>query len=136
LQGAYSVPEKPGEAPHLIGSRCRACEATVFPKMAVCPACRAPDTMEPMAMGSRGRLYNFTIARVAPQGFKAPYFQAFVDIPEGPRIFSLISNDVPVETDALKDGMDLELVIEPVGETEEKLPILTYKYRPVASTDP
>jgi uncharacterized OB-fold protein len=74
LPGAYSVPNGAGEAPHLIGSRCRACGATVFPKMAVCPACRAADTMEETPMGASGTLYNFTIAYVAPQGFQAPYF--------------------------------------------------------------
>jgi len=130
LPGAYSVPNGASETPHLIGSRCKGCGATVFPKMAVCPACRSADTMEELAMGSSGTLYNFTIARVAPQGFTAPYFQAFVDIPEGPRIFALISQDVPVEEDALEDGMAMELVIEPIGETDDHLPILTYKYRP------
>jgi len=130
LPGAYSVPGEAGETPHLIGSRCRACHATVFPKMAVCPACHAADTMEDTAMGRQGRLFNFTIAHVAPQGFEAPYFQAFVDIPEGPRIFSLISADVPVQAGALEDGMALELVIEPIGKTADNVPILTYKYRP------
>ena len=141
LPGAYSMPDSPGgagggpggpgdKAPHLIGSRCRGCGATVFPKMAVCPACRADDTMDETPMGASGTLYNFTIAYVAPQGFEAPYFQAFVDIPEGPRVFALISDDVPVEPDALEDGMAMELVIEPVGETPDNLPILTYKYRP------
>jgi hypothetical protein len=38
---------------------------------------------------------------------------------------------VPVEADALEDGMAMDLVIEPVGETPENVPILTYKYRPV-----
>jgi len=132
LPGAYSLPNGTDATPHLIGSRCKGCGATVFPKMAVCPACRSADTMEELAMGSSGTLYNFTIARVAPQGFTAPYFQAFVDIPEGPRIFALISQDVPVEEDALEDGMAMELVIEPIGETDDYLPILTYKYRPAA----
>jgi uncharacterized OB-fold protein len=130
LPGAYSVPNGAGERPHLIGSRCRGCGATVFPKMAVCPACRAADTMEDMAMGTSGRLFNYTIARVAPQGFTAPYFQAFIDIPEGPRVFSLISDEVPVEDGMLEDGMAMELVIEPIGATDEDVPILTYKYRP------
>jgi uncharacterized OB-fold protein len=87
--------------------------------------------MEVTPMGASGTLYNFTIAYVAPQGFHAPYFQAFVDIPEGPRVFALISDEVPVEDGMLEDGMAMELVIEPVGETPENLPILTYKYRPV-----
>lgn len=139
LPGAYSLPDGPGgadTAPHLIGSRCRACGATVFPKMAVCPACRAADTMAATPMGTSGRLYTFTIAHVAPRGFEAPYFQAFVDIPEGPRIFSLISSEVPVEAGALQDGMALELVIEPVGDTPDGKPILTYKYRPAGKHRP
>ncbi len=86
--------------------------------------------MQPRAMGRRGRLYSFTIAHVAAVGFEAPYFQAFVDLPEGPRVFALISHDVPVRPDALQEGMELELVIEPVIAHMENSPTLTYKYRP------
>ena len=133
VPGAFHVPEGPDDEAYLIGSRCRACGATVPHLMAVCPACVSADTMEEVPMGQRGRLYSFTIANVAPVGFTAPYFQAYVELPEGPRVFALISDDVPVEAGALADGMEMELVIEPVRKDEQGRPVLTYKYRPVAS---
>jgi len=114
----------------LIGSSCRNCHTVVFPRMAVCPACRKADTMQIVEIGKTAKLYSFTIARAASIGFKAPYFQAYVDLPEGPRIFTLVSESVPVEPDALREGMDLELVIEPVRTDAAGRPVLTYKYRP------
>ncbi len=120
-----------GQTPALMGSRCKLCGTVVFPAIAVCPTCRHPDTMRPAEVGRTGRLFSFTIARAASIGFKAPYFQAYVDLPEGPRVFSLISDCVPVESDALSDGMELELVVEPIRTDASGNPVLTYKYRPM-----
>lgn len=125
------IADKTGGNPALIGSACRNCGAVVFPRMAVCPACRKADTMEAVEIGRTAKLYSFTIARAASIGFKAPYFQAYVDLPEGPRIFTLVSDSVPVEPNALREGMDLELVIEPVLTDVAGKPVLTYKYRPL-----
>jgi uncharacterized OB-fold protein len=88
--------------------------------------------MRPAEIGRTGRLFSFTIARAASLGFKAPYFQAYVDLPEGPRVFSLISDCVPLEPDALSEGMELELIVEPVRTDASGNPVLTYKYRPAA----
>lgn len=133
LPGAFHVPSGSGDAPHLIGSRCRRCGLSVFPRMGVCPVCVEEDTMEPAPMGRSGRLFQYTIAHTAIEGFEAPYFQAYVDLPEGPRIFSLISSEVPVRGDALELGMPLELVIEPVRTDAQGRVVLTYKYRPAAT---
>lgn len=97
----------------------------------MCPVCVVEDTMEEVPLSRRGRLYSFTVAHVAPEGFKAPYLQAFIDLPEGPRIFSLISETVPPRADALEEGMEMELVIEPVREDERGDPVVSYKFRPV-----
>jgi uncharacterized OB-fold protein len=88
--------------------------------------------MRDVEIGRTGRLYSHTIARVAPKGFKAPFFQAFVDLPEGPRIFTLVGAECPVEAGVLEDGMDMRLVIEPLADTPENRDILTYKYVPAA----
>ena len=79
----------------------------------------------------RRRLFSHTIARFAPKGFKAPYFQAFVDLDEGPRIFTLIGAECAVEDGVLKDGMDVKIVVEPLADTFENKNILTYKYVPI-----
>ncbi len=89
--------------------------------------------MNEVAIGQHGRLYSHTIAHVAPAGFKAPFFQAFVDLPEGPRIFTLIGAQCPVEPGVLEDGMEMRLVIEPLADTSENRNTLTYKYMPVSA---
>ncbi len=86
--------------------------------------------MRDIEIGRRGRLYSHTIARFAPKGFNAPYFHAFIDLDEGPRIFSLIGAECPVEDGVLDDGMEMQLVIEPLADTPENKEILSYKYVP------
>jgi uncharacterized protein len=83
--------------------------------------------MDEVLLGKRGRLYSFTICHAAPRGWDAPYFQAYVELPEGIRIFTLVSSDVEPRPDVLSVGMPMELVVEPVQPREQAL---TYKYRP------
>ena len=125
------IPAEPGATPSLVGGRCGVCGKIVFPQMPVCPACGANGSMHQVEIGRTGKLYSHTIAYFAPKGFKAPYFQVFVDLPEGPRIFSLVGDECPVERGALEDGMPMRLVVEPLADTPEKRDQLTYKYVPV-----
>jgi uncharacterized OB-fold protein len=104
----------------------------VFPQMPVCPSCLRNGRMQEIRIGRRGRLFSHTIARIAPKGFKAPFFQIFVDLDEGPRIFALVGAECPVEPGVLEDGMDMRLVVEPLAETAESKDLLTYKYVPAA----
>jgi uncharacterized OB-fold protein len=86
--------------------------------------------MQEIEIGRTAKLYSHTIAYVAPKGFTAPYFQAFVDLPEGPRIFSLVGSACRVERGVLEDGMQMRLIVEPVADTPERRDELTYKYLP------
>src|SRR6266700_4626762 len=124
------MPADPRKSPSLLGSRCGACATVVFPTIPVCPACRRNGTMQEIEIGRTGRLFSHTIARVAPKGFKAPFFQAFVDLDEGPRIFTLVGAQCPVEDGVLEDGMPMRLVVEPMADTPENKDLLTYKYVP------
>jgi uncharacterized OB-fold protein len=129
--GNLRIPTEPAATPCLLGNRCRECGTVVFPKMPVCPSCRDRTAMEEIEIGRTAKLYSHTIAYVAPKGFTAPYFQAFVDLPEGPRIFSLVGSECPVERGVLEDGMEMRLIVEPVADTPERRDELTYKYLPV-----
>ncbi|HEY7632782.1 MAG TPA: OB-fold domain-containing protein [Thermoleophilaceae bacterium] len=86
--------------------------------------------MELAYLGERGRLYSFTVCHVAPAGWEAPYLQAYVEIPEGIRVFSLVADSVPAAADSLSPGMPMELVIEQVRPGSETT---TFKYRPAES---
>ena len=129
------IPTDSKQTPSLLGSRCGKCETIVFPKMPVCPACMANALMTDVEIGRKGTLFSHTIARFAPKGFVAPFFQAFIDLPEGPRIFALIGAQCPVESGVLEDGMEMRLVLEPLAETPESKDLLTYKYVPASSAN-
>lgn len=86
--------------------------------------------MQEVEIGRSGTLFSHTIAYFAPKGFKAPFFQIFVDLPEGPRIFSLVGAACPVESGILEDGMEMRLIVEPIADTPENRDIVTYKYVP------
>jgi uncharacterized OB-fold protein len=86
--------------------------------------------MEEIEIGRTGKLYSHTISYFAPKGFIAPSFQAFIDLPEGPRVFSLIGSNYPVERGVLEDGMVMRLIVEPLADTPEHKDELTYKYVP------
>ena len=91
--------------------------------------------MDEVEIGRTGKLFSHTIAHFAPKGFKAPFFQVFVDLPEGPRIFSLVGAECPVERGALEDGMEMRLVVEAVADTPEHKDELTYKFVPARKSN-
>jgi uncharacterized protein len=115
------------DGPWLVGSRCRCCGDHVFPSRVVCPRCKR-RSMAVEHLGRRGTLYSFTVCHAAPAGWQAPYLQAYIQLPEGLRLFSLVSSDVEPRADALTVGMAVELVVEPVQPGD---PLVTYKYRPL-----
>jgi uncharacterized OB-fold protein len=129
------VPTEPGATPCLLGNRCRDCGCVVFPKMPVCPSCHKNGNMEEIEIGRTGKLYSYTISYFAPKGFTAPAFQIFVDLPEGPRIFSLVGGEFPVERGVLEDGMEMRLVVEPLADSAEHKEELTYKYVPAGKAN-
>ena len=124
VSGRFEV--RPDGSPRLLATRCSGCERFVFPAREICTRCKRP-TMVRVGVGGGARLYSFTICHVAPAGWQAPYLQAYVELPEGIRLFTLISDEVEPRADALEVGMAMELVLEPVLPGSAKT---TYKFRP------
>jgi uncharacterized OB-fold protein len=132
-KGLFYVPSSPGERPYLIGSKCAVCGNVTFPRREICPRCVKRDTMSEYHIFGKGRLNTFSIVNAALPGFKAPSIQAYVDLDEGPRIWSLITGVEPVEK-ALQIGMELELVVEKVREDGEGNELMSYQFRPAQRT--
>lgn len=128
--GLFYQPLSEGEEPYLIASKCKLCGNITFPKKQVCPRCSKKDTMMEVHLKGRGRLDTFSIVNAALPGFKAPSIQAYVQLEEGPRIWSLITGVEPDEK-ALKMGMELELVIEKVREDSQGNEIISYQFKPM-----
>jgi scaffold protein (connect acetoacetyl-CoA thiolase and HMG-CoA synthase) len=130
LQGLFHEGTGPGDESHLIGSRCSDCGRTFFPKRFMCNVCLKEGTMEDTPLSTRGRIDTYSVVQVAPMGFKAPYIQAFVDLPEGPRVFCIITGCEPT-IDAIAEGQEVELVIEKIREDEKGNELIGYKFRPI-----
>ena len=130
LDGVLHLATSPSEETYLIGSKCKLCGQVCFPKRVVCPVCVKGNTMEEIPLSRRGTVSFFSISRVSQPGFPAPYVQSFVQLHEGPEIFSIITGVDPDNT-TLQVGTEVELVIEKISEDEEGNDIVVYKFAPV-----
>ena len=118
----------------LTGSACPLCKRVYFPAMNICPDCL--DDSRPMKLkilSDIGKIYSFSIAKVSPPGYDVPHVQAYIDLPEGVRLFTLL-----VEYgggNKLKTGLLAKLVIVKLGEDGEGRERLGYRFRPVFEED-
>jgi uncharacterized OB-fold protein len=86
--------------------------------------------MEEILLSNQGRLYCYSIARVAPLGFTPPYILGYIDLDEGIRIYSQITGCEPRE-DALFIGSKMEMVLEKIREDESGNELIGYKFKPI-----
>jgi len=89
--------------------RCAVCGEPHFHPRSSCPFCHAEDTRWEEASGE-GEIYAFTVVRRSPTG---PYATAYVELNEGPRVFT---NIVRCDFDALRVGQKVAVVFQPAGE--------------------
>ncbi|MBI4284645.1 MAG: Zn-ribbon domain-containing OB-fold protein [Chloroflexi bacterium] len=135
LPGAWTTPSAPGEKPHLIGSRCPACGEVFFPRKPKgrCTHCQH-DGLEEIKLSRQGKIFTFTVVTQPPGGGyyhgPVPYAFGLVRLPEGVYVESpLVADDL----DALKVGMDVELVIGKVWGDSEGNELIGFKFRTVQS---
>jgi uncharacterized OB-fold protein len=118
----------------LTGSECPSCNRVYFPAMKICPDCL--DDSQPMrikTLSEIGKIYSFSIAQVAPPGYDVPHVQAYIDLSEGVRLFTLLVEYG--DGNRLKTGLLAKLVIARIGEDEEGRERLGYRFRPVFEED-
>jgi uncharacterized OB-fold protein len=126
-EGIFRIPSESEGRPHLLGSRCKVCGRVSFPPRKVCSKCFSEE-MESIPLSSKGKLYTYTIIGYPPPGLAAPYAIGYVDLPEGVRVFSIITD---WDKKSLKMGTDVELTIGKFKEDKDGNEILTYKFRPI-----
>lgn len=117
-----------GEGWSLTGGRCAACGKTCFPMKQVCPACFHAG-QEKFPISRKGKLHTFARSHMGPSGLPTPYTIGFIDLPEGIKLFSLLTQCDPWDK-VLAVGMEMEMVIETIREDEEGNEIVGYKFRP------
>ena len=115
-------------APVLFGSQCGDCAAKQFPPVEVCPECMS-ENITRLALASRGTLYSWSLVHAAPRGWTVPYIAAYVDLPEGVRVFAHIVDADPA---ALAIDMAVTLCVRQLGIDEDGAALTSYAYAPVA----
>lgn len=127
-KGLFTLPPPP-EKPHLLGIRCKACGEVFFPKRATCSKCFSGE-VEEIPLSRRGKVYSHTVVRHPPPEYEGtvPYGLGHVELPEGVLVITLFTQCDP---EAVKIGMDMEMVLEKFKEDENGNEIVTYKFRPV-----
>ena len=112
-----------------MGTRCKACMKVFFPKKEVCPNCFDGQIQE-VPLSTTGKLHSYALSLLGPSEMKKPYVIAFVDLPEGIKLFSVLTDCEPWD-EVLRIGMEMEMVIEKVKEDEYGNDVIGYKFRPV-----
>jgi len=133
-EGLFMQPKSENEKPYLLGSRCRTCGYTSFPRKEICIVCRKEGTMENIPLGSHGRLETFAVMQVGPPGFKVPYVIGYVKTREGALVFAPITG-CEAKDEALKVGEEMELVIEKVKEDGKGNHLIGWKYKPAGKRE-
>ncbi|MEW6613894.1 MAG: Zn-ribbon domain-containing OB-fold protein [Thermodesulfobacteriota bacterium] len=84
-----------------LGLKCNKCGGYTVPPKKVCIQCASED-MDIVNLSGKGEIKTYTVIRVPPEGFEAPYIVGMVELDEGPWIMGNI-----VDLDPDKAGMDL-----------------------------
>ena len=105
--------------------RCQACGKAYFPPRPFCPRCASRD-IEVFRASGRGRLHSYVIHHRPAQGFTPPYAIAVVELEEGPRLMTNIT-DCPQTPEALLLDMPVEVAFARLDD-EITLPL----FRPAA----
>jgi hypothetical protein len=85
----------------LLGLRCKQCGAYTVPPKKVCAECTSEE-LDVVELSGKGKVQTFTVVRVPPEGFEAPYILALAELDEGPWLMGNI-----VGVDPNKVTMDL-----------------------------
>ena len=130
--GFFTIPPDPNESPRLLGTRCRACEETFFPRREICARCYSDET-EDRLLGPRGKLYTYTYVRVPMFGTRRTDLQSYgvgqVDLPEGPRIQAVLSG----KREDFQIGMEMELELETLRQNKEGQDVVIFRFRPLST---
>ena len=123
----FTVPNLSSKEASLLGSKCQSCQEVAFPQKTICPNCFG-NKIKPVKLSSKGKLFTFTVTYQGPREYSVPYACGYIDLPEGVRLYSLITDWTP---EKLKIGVEMELVIDKIKEDSEGNEVIGYKFRPV-----
>ena len=85
-----------------------------------------------MSLSRRGTLYSWSVVHAAPKGWSLPFIAAYVDLPEGVRVFAHM---VDVDPADLVMDMAVEVCMATLGTDETGATVESYSFVPVKEGD-
>ena len=119
-----ALDEKDGKLIQM-GNKCNDCGKTSFPAVELCPACSSSD-MEKVPLSTEGTVFSWSVTRVPVGPFKPPFIGAYIDLPEGTRIFGQIHADIK----QVKTGMKVKVQTGVIWTEKDGTEVLGYYYVP------
>jgi uncharacterized protein len=132
--GFLTEPLEPSNNVHLKGSRCLSCGINLFGIRYACENCGSKE-LENVILSKKGKIYSYTVANFPPPPPYAgpidpfvPYAIAWVDLPEGVRILSTLTD---CKFESLKIGLAVELVIKKGWTDQNGNEVISYSFKPL-----
>jgi uncharacterized protein len=108
-----------------MGNKCRDCTKTSYPAGERCIFCGS-ENVEKVKMSQIGTVFTHCITRVPVGPFKPPFIGAYIDLPEGARVFGQIHAGV----DEVKVGMKVKVETGVVWTDKDGKEALGFYYVP------
>jgi uncharacterized OB-fold protein len=108
------------------GNRCEKCGRTSFPASERCPFCGSSSLVK-SPLSEEGRVFSYSITRVPVGPYTPPVVGAYIDLPEGVRLFAQIR----AKEEELKSGMSVIVKTGPIWTEGDGREVLGYWYEPV-----
>lgn len=108
-----------------MGLKCDACGKTSYPIPELCPFCSAKDGQKKQ-LSNVGTVFSYSVTRVPVGPYKPPIIGAYIDLPEGTRLFGQIHADV----EAVKTGLQVEVQTGVLYTEKDGTEVLGYYYVP------
>jgi uncharacterized OB-fold protein len=108
--GIVALPDREGDPPRLLGSRCDSCGAVFHPARPVCLACHG-RALSDAALNGSGTLYACTHVQMLlrpGRRERRDYWVAQVDLDDGPRVQGLLAPDIGEARIGMRLGLALE----------------------------
>ena len=122
---------KTRERYNLIGTKCETCGTYYIPERKICAKCRRKGKVAPYTFSGRGKIYSYTVIRVAPEDYEffVPYVLAIIQLEEGVYITGQV---VDVNPESVQIGQEVEMVFRKIHDDHpEGLITYGYKFRPI-----
>ena len=108
-----------------MGFKCGDCGKTSYPVPELCPFCSS-NNGEKQPLSCTGTVFSYSITRVPVGPYKPPIIGAYIDLPEGTRLFGQIHADV----EEVKTGLQVEMKTGVLYTQKDGTEVFGYYYVP------